>query len=334
MNQPQELIVIHYIRAIASLTVAIFHIYMLFIMNLYDSTSYIFLKVVLEFIHSGGFGVCMFFLLSGYIIPYSYKNSVVEFFIRRIGRVFPVFLLTCLVHYCLVGNQTFNIASYSLIFANIFNAPFILEGLEWTLRIEMEFYLYIALCFYFKKFNIKYIYISSFFILGASIFIRLYLKSPICVQLAYGQLFLIGMLLYLQQDKSFSRKQIIYCLAIVCFNFLLVWCLFATEPHNYRLYPFLSVGIFILCIHFQKLFRSNKIILYLSNCSYSLYLLHAFLFPYIKNKLNFLLPAFLAYICAWVCLLIICHMIYNYFEYKLIKFSKKLTYNLKKVNKA
>jgi peptidoglycan/LPS O-acetylase OafA/YrhL len=68
------MVFVYYIRALASLSVAVAHIYNEFLTNFYNSSPNMLIKILLEFIYTGGFGVSMFFLLSGFIVPYSYVD--------------------------------------------------------------------------------------------------------------------------------------------------------------------------------------------------------------------------------------------------------------------
>ncbi len=280
------------------------------------------IKILLEFIYTGGFGVSMFFLLSGFIVPYSYVD-IRSFFFRRIFRIFPVFLLACLLQHIIVGPNAWNVYSYSLLFADILHTPYILEGVDWTLRIEVMFYLYIALCLWSNKFNLKCVYITSFFILGLSIINKFYLLSERPLPLLYSNLLLIGALFYLKHRQLFPIKEITKCLYLICFNFTLIFLFCESIPYKYNIYPFLAIISFILCFQLQKLFKTNNIIIWLSNCSYSLYLLHIFLFKHILLELYFLPTAF-SHIFSWVILLILCTFIHSGIENKLIRFSKKL----------
>jgi peptidoglycan/LPS O-acetylase OafA/YrhL len=103
------------------------------------------------------FGVAIFFLVSGFVIPFSLRrNTLVGFFVRRFFRLYPTLWLVQLLvlaalalnarHYGLpfpfgkriVAGNAFLVSSY-------FGQPFI-ESVCWTLLVEELFYALAALC--------------------------------------------------------------------------------------------------------------------------------------------------------------------------------------------
>ena len=113
---------------------------------------------------SGGFGVLVFFLISGFVMAHSmYDKFAVEgssrtFLLRRLVRITPLYWLVTLLIAALAiaGDRLDSPVPVLLSMAYI---PFLneageaqpLHGVGWTLNYEMEFYLIFALCLCFSR---------------------------------------------------------------------------------------------------------------------------------------------------------------------------------------
>jgi peptidoglycan/LPS O-acetylase OafA/YrhL len=102
-------------------------------------------------------GVCLFFLVSGYIIPASLerRGSLRGFWVGRFFRLYPLFVvaLVLLVLLDLAGLRPLapkglpdpvdTVAAHSMMLPSLLGMPDIL-GVTWTLAFEMAFYLLVA----------------------------------------------------------------------------------------------------------------------------------------------------------------------------------------------
>lgn len=100
----------------------------------------------------GAFGVAIFFLISGFIIPFSLqKRSAFKFLQARIIRIYPVYVVSALIT-TLLGLVLFDFDFQKIIifiksitlFRDWLGGPAV-DGVLWTLEVEIKFYLYIAL---------------------------------------------------------------------------------------------------------------------------------------------------------------------------------------------
>lgn len=113
---------------------------------------------------SGGFGVLVFFLISGFVMAHSMYDKYGQdgvartFLVRRLVRITPLYWLVTLlmVVLALAANRldSANPALLSLAYIPYLNEagevqP--LHGVGWTLNYEMEFYLFFALCLCFSR---------------------------------------------------------------------------------------------------------------------------------------------------------------------------------------
>lgn len=112
-------------------------------------------------IKQGGAGVIVFFALSGYVITRSIASGLdrarfTNFYLRRIVRVTPPYygsiVLAIAVNYVstLVKDETFEPPTLWSLVTHIFYLPIVLgqkaiNGVHWTLFLEMQFYLMIGL---------------------------------------------------------------------------------------------------------------------------------------------------------------------------------------------
>jgi peptidoglycan/LPS O-acetylase OafA/YrhL len=138
------------LRGIAALTVAVQHL------------SEVIWPGVLEFSHiwwrPGEFGVLVFFICSGFIIPASMerRGDLREFWIGRLFRLFPLYLTVLVIGMVLFATPWatpgggYRVVSDSLINTTMLqvftNRPLVI-GASWTLGYEMVFYLTMTVLF-------------------------------------------------------------------------------------------------------------------------------------------------------------------------------------------
>lgn len=143
------------IRAIAAIMVFLYH------NRKYwrEDIPYALLKLLNEF-HTG---VSVFFVLSGFLIAYTYQDKPLgsgkdygKYLLVRTARIFPMYLLILTVSYIddgFPGTQE-TILTYTL--AHGFSDTWNLHGIAqaWSLTVEMSFYFLAPFIFYFTKRNI------------------------------------------------------------------------------------------------------------------------------------------------------------------------------------
>ena len=105
-------------------------------------------RALWPFIEGGGAGVVVFFLVSGYVISeVLQREGAAPFLLRRVFRIYPLYITAALGEWLLVnppatGSQ--RLAQW-LLAGDFTGAPYALAGVEWTLRLEMLFYAWMAL---------------------------------------------------------------------------------------------------------------------------------------------------------------------------------------------
>ena len=225
----------------------------------------------------GVHGVQIFFVISGFILPYAMQSSgyqasdFLKFIQKRLIRLEPPYLLAILATLT-IGSLLGMITGNQDGFANVSLAQFIshlgyateISGHEWinpaywTLAIEFQFYLLVSLLFPLVMTIPRWIAVAVLVALALSGFM---LTSTSFV-FRHWCLFLMGMTAFFKQAKIMGSGQILVLLGacIICGIPLLGW-------------PGMIAGIAtaaaIVCWKTE-----NRILRFLGSISFSLYLLH------------------------------------------------------------
>ena len=309
LKQKPHIQQVDYIRAIASLAVALFHLG----------------GKTLPILNFGWLGVYLFFLLSGFIIckampaVYTWKMSA-RFIIRRLIRIEPPYLisvmLAVIIKFLMVVNYKpdwVNVACHIAYLNNFTGKPY-LSPVYWTLGIEFQFYIFVALCFPLiaGKAGNWFLLVLSI----AAVFIRVQGSTLIGV----FPVFALGMLYYRHIVK---RQSIIYTLF---FGFFIGVC----TIYNAGWLPG-SAAFFALIILILPL-KPNPLVAFFSQISFSLYLTHDIIGSNLVVYLGTLLPKtflfkgiefitgiFVSVIFAWC--------FYRYVETPFLRLSKQVHYS-------
>jgi len=106
-----------------------------------------------KIIEAGGAGVIVFFLISGYIITcVAIREDVKTFVVRRFFRIYPLYVLAVVIEIILgFFIKGIPVPPLSIILPRItlmgdfFGTPYALGSVEWTLRVEIYFYIVTAI---------------------------------------------------------------------------------------------------------------------------------------------------------------------------------------------
>jgi peptidoglycan/LPS O-acetylase OafA/YrhL len=256
-------------RAFAALSVCLFHF-------VCTTSGFIQDKMILSLFENGRYGVQMFFVISGFIIPWSMYNSnyqlknLGKFLLKRLLRLEPPYIFSLLFCILLIimrqkvlNNYDVNFSFNQLALHIGYLIPFFghykwLNEVYWTLAIEFQYYILIALIYPFfvnKNKLFRYIIYILFFVVSFfenSKFLPYWLP-----------IFLVGIILFLY-FKSIIQKTEAY--------FMLIFLIFFLTYHYS-----LANTIFVYTVVVGVLFYKDKSIFIFSlfgEFSYSIYLLH------------------------------------------------------------
>lgn len=281
---------VDFLRVVACLSVCLFHFCNL---KVDDSFGYLskdnWLLKVSNFIWY--FMFC-FFIISSYVLFFSLKNenysynNFKTFILRRFWRIYPPFLISVLVfiliQYLFTLNPSYNGSAYKIdpnkLISNLLFCPSLFgqewyNPIYWTLAIEFQFYIVLGLIFpllnseIFKK---SYFYeaiaiVITYFTIYLDLTWLNFNKQTI---LSYWDLFYIGFILYrYKSDTIGSPKFIILALLTLPGIFIHY---FLTENFTIFFVSIISSGIIIF------MNKQHKVILKISDISYSFYLTHGF----------------------------------------------------------
>lgn len=251
------------------------------------------------------FGLGLFFILSGYVIPLSLKKSTpFTYLIRRIFRIYPsliICLIICastmmLLGYCSNSSQLINVFDPKIFIPNLVLIKDVLEiryidNVTWTLHVEMHFYILFFLFFYFgieKKASTFVIAICV--MLGVSILCNygamsyprdLFTKATglFFRNSSYITFMFAGTTLYYLFSKQWSYK-----IGLTTLVFILATNFYGlhANPENKNFGDFIFINHLYVLVVFVGLYYANhhipynKVLNTIADISYPLYLLHGF----------------------------------------------------------
>ena len=302
------------LRAIAALGVCFVHIN--------KSTDFKFGRIIDRLLDGGQQGVTVFFVISGFILPYSlYKNQyeIKDFFtflFKRSLRVDPPYWCAIILAFILIPLPVSLLSLKSIFFHITYLVPFVKSvhwytGIYWTLSIEFQFYILLGLSYPFLKKLPDYLSIIIL-ILVAAPFIRNDADGLIPSKL---YLFVFGYLTFMAYVDLISLKK-----------FIIVTCLFTGWAIVEKS---MMTGIVPVCtVFFIMIYKSNKKIPalnFLGNISYSLYLVHIPATALLLRALSgyHILPVVLFALCVMNAV-ILAYVLNRLIEVPALRLSKKI----------
>lgn len=241
----------------------------------------------------GQFGVGVFFIVSGFVVPFSLKGANRwDFIFRRFFRIYPVyitgFLLGMFALYILANQKNINYR-FSLfeIFAHfgiITREPLgvaRIDGISWTLEIEIYFYLILCLFAPFVlNFNFKKYLFALTVVAVLAVIAFKYKSYLIGVQVASGLMLLLGMSYYSLINKKITMLQLWTVQAVVFVTIIVLWLGVAERAEYTYLWMsgyLVAIAVFHVCFLLRKKFTENRFLEHFADISYPLYVVHALL---------------------------------------------------------
>lgn len=292
-----RIVFLDYMRVFAFISVLIGHKFFNYL-NVFasDESQHATIRAIAELLMplclGGAAGVVVFFLTSGYIITHVLqKEFAADFLIKRILRIYPLYIVAVVMEAALThlisGVPLPDLAVFIqriLLIGDFYNTPYALAGVEWTLRIEIMFYLYMFVLKLIGAFNhqkfLPAIHIAAAYFLykmpsfpNQGIWTVGYFN-------AYAPFLLAGSLLYLAQQRLASR--FVSTAAIAAMLYVSMAAIATYQPmwkvSHYAAYATL---IFLTAFFLRGRLADSKILRLLSDLTYSVYLFHNWAWDYI-----------------------------------------------------
>lgn len=146
------------LRGLAALAVVIHHVLHFAVRNSPNPDVVALASVLsVDYVDWGRFGVVLFFLISGYVVPeYLLRGGYLSVFVvQRLLRIYPVFwvsILAVLLYRFFSDGELVplrTVIGNATLFPQLFAAPW-LSGVYWTLNVEILFYVTCAMLFLVK----------------------------------------------------------------------------------------------------------------------------------------------------------------------------------------
>ena len=338
------------IRMIFAIFVFLSHLSFLKNSNLYS-------KLFNNVFSEGFLGVSFFFMLSGFILTYSYesrlKNRLVStrsFYVARFARIYPMHFVTmiaALILGLIVGNGDNYLLQNSLLIQSFYNNMdvfFSLNAPSWSISDEMFFYLLFPIVLLFTSF----IRVLLFTLLTAIIlYLNIYLNddskhywlyvSPI---LRFAD-FLLGIILYsvykylkTHYESLNNKGTVLEIASVSIFLIFFTFHLNLSISYRYSIYYWLPMFLIILAFAisgssnnkgFISKILSNRHLVWLGEISFCFYLIHLLVIRVMSSIMNKIFTNFDLILLSLLCLIIT--LIASAIAYKFIE--KPLNYRIK-----
>jgi peptidoglycan/LPS O-acetylase OafA/YrhL len=263
------------IRGIAALMVVLFH-YTVRYGQIYEYS----INPIFSF-ELGKYGVQLFFIVSGFVIFLTLDKTVnaIDFVVSRFSRLYPAYWVSVILTFVIV--YTFSLPGREVdLQSALVNLTMIqkwlevdnVDGVYWTLAIELSFYLIMYILFITKQlkniFNVTIVWLLMIIVvrfLETNNIIQIHWALKLLFLLDYGELFIAGIMFYkIMHNDNLS-------------NYIILLLVLGTEYYLHGKLAYLIAGYFFLFLLFAKGYLhilSLKPLVYLGTISYSLYLIH------------------------------------------------------------
>lgn len=237
-------------------------------------------NVLFTYFQFGKYGVHMFFVISGFVIFMTLQKTerLWDFVISRFSRLFPTYWFAIIITTLIINTQRaaeykITIIQFLVNLSMLQHWVFIkdIDGVYWTLTIELCFYIFMVCVFLSKM--IQKIDLLGLIFLGLMVAVKIvrshfdipfYFLVPL---LSWGNLFFAGIIFY---KIKFRGSKYYYHLTI----FLSLVVHFFIHGIQEGVVVFIVFSIFYLFVFDYLKFLRNNFLIYLGAISYSLYLLH------------------------------------------------------------
>lgn len=301
-----------------------------------------------------GYGVSIFFVLSGFLITYLLQAEkdvhpidIKKFYLRRILRIWPLYYLylaACIITILSQG-MDLNIKSMFLYIFYAANIPFVLGTAlpfvshYWSLGVEEQFYLFWP--WFNKKINsiIKPILVLIIILVGAKLALHFLYPDSLAESFIHVTRFhcmmigALGAVLYKQNHKLFLQITDNKISQICCWTIILLLAVNKFHVASVIDNEIISVVALFLIIGQIRIKNrvinlENNVFDFLGKISYGIYVIHPLLIFFSPGVLNLIdigtpYKYFIVYLSILGVTIFIAYLSYTYFEKVFLNFKKK-----------
>lgn len=279
----QRLLELDALRGMAALSVVIFHYFFRY-NQIYGHEN-----LAVEWSYLGHYGVHLFFMVSGFVIFWTLDKAKrpLDFLVSRFSRLYPVYWAAVVVTFSAI--YTFGLSGREvsinsaianiLMFHEYLKIPHV-DGVYWTLTVELTFYFWIFLIYLSSNLN-KVEGIFSLLVVVSIAHSLGFVSIPSFLYkifiLKYISLFLAGICFYKLMAGVETKKTIV----ALTLSFASLVAIYSFK--EFILF-FFFYSVFFLIISGRLKILNIKPLVFLGSISYSLYLLHQNIGYIIINK--------------------------------------------------
>jgi peptidoglycan/LPS O-acetylase OafA/YrhL len=292
MDKTKRLAFLDVLRAIAAMSVLTQHAF---------ETLPHFVEITINYFQFGVFGVMLFFLCSGFIIPTSIeKSNIKAFWTGRVFRLFPLYWFSLILALFLVPHPPFKILVADIfMMGKVFGNPTL--GLYWTLTLELFFYVTITVLFATRLICHSVVIAITALILATinGVFIGKFFGIAF-----YFASFFIGTVFFRYHTKDITLTTTVKVLfvAMTCILTITTACLWGKDNPallgTHSFVPVTTAWIFAYLVFFCGLLlrevRFPVFAVYLGKISYSIYLMQALAILVVPKEWIFVSTIFFA----------------------------------------
>lgn len=246
----------------------------------------------------GWFGVCLFFLISGFVITHvSLRENAAAFAIKRVFRIFPMLAVTVVLAVLLSPEARAQATPWTVLtnalLVNYWMHPqVVLVGVAWTLAIEILFYALVLASYPLARWPALRVAVLLAVVIGVIAGARAFGHGffLFAASVAYLPYLITGQILYLALHRRAIGLPAAAGLGVLTYAALLmglrsIHTAFLPLDNSYLVSFAWALAVFLLAWQLGGQLRPRRSVQLLSATSYSVYLLHGIVGFFLLDRL-------------------------------------------------